>query len=104
MIALKAFLSSLGQVLRAPFTLAAVLTLTIITVLPFGLVMGSRLQSALNDQPPVMLGSEEIDADWWLEFRRHRGASTRHSRPRSLVLPRRCRTSAPCSMARRNDG
>ena len=71
MIALKTFFSSLGQVVRAPFTLAAVLILTIITVLPFGLVMGSRLQSALNDQPPVMLGSEEIDADWWLEFRRH---------------------------------
>ena len=42
-----------------------------LTAVPFGLVMGSRLQSALNDQPPVMLGSEEIDADWWLEFRRH---------------------------------
>jgi hypothetical protein len=48
-----------------------VLLLTVITVVPLGLVMGGRLQSALNDQPPVMLGSEEIDADWWLEFRRH---------------------------------
>lgn len=71
MIALAAFFSGAVQVLRAPFTLAAVLILTVITVLPFGLVMGGRLQSALNDQPPVMLGSEEIDADWWLEFRRH---------------------------------
>ncbi len=71
MIALGAFFSGLGQVVRAPLTVLAVLLLTFLTAVPFGLVMGSRLQSALNDQPPVMLGSEEIDADWWLEFRRH---------------------------------
>lgn len=71
MTALRAFVSGVGQVLRAPFTLAAVVVLTALTVLPFALVMGNRLQAALNDQPPVMLGSEEIDADWWLEFRRH---------------------------------
>lgn len=71
MIALGAFFSGLWQVIRAPFTLLAVLVITALTAVPFGLVMGSRLQTALNDQPPVMLGSEEIDADWWLEFRRH---------------------------------
>ena len=71
MIALGAFFSGLWQVIRAPFTVLAVLVITVLTAVPFGLVMGSRLQSALNDQPPVMLGSEEIDADWWLEFRRH---------------------------------
>lgn len=71
MMAFRAFAAGLGQVLRAPLTIAAVVVLTVITVLPFGLVMGSRLQSALNDQPPVMLGSEEIDADWWLEYRQH---------------------------------
>jgi hypothetical protein len=71
MIALAAFFSGLWQVIRAPFTLLAVLIITVVTAAPFGLVMGSRLQSALNEQPPVMLGSEEIDADWWLEFRRH---------------------------------
>lgn len=71
MIALRAFASGLGQVISAPFTVIAVLMLMVLTVLPFGLVMGGRLQAALNNQPPVMLGSEEIDADWWLEFRRH---------------------------------
>jgi hypothetical protein len=71
MIAVGAFFSGLWHVIRAPFTVMAVLILTVLTAVPFGLVMGSRLQSALNDQPPVMLGSEEIDADWWLEFRRH---------------------------------
>ena len=71
MIALGAFFSGLWQVIRAPLTLLAVLVITVLTAVPFGLVMGSRLQTALNDQPPVMLGSEEIDADWWLEFRRH---------------------------------
>lgn len=71
MSAVRAFISGIGQVSRSPFTIAAALGLTVITVLPLALVMGDRLQSALNDQPPVMLGSEEIDADWWLEFRRH---------------------------------
>jgi hypothetical protein len=71
MIGLGAFFSGLGRVIRAPFTFAAVLLLTVITVIPFGLVMGSRLQAELNGQPPIALGAEEIDADWWLEFRRH---------------------------------
>ena len=71
MIVLQAFFSGFGHVIRAPFTVLAVLVITVLTAVPFGLVMGSRLQTALNDQPPVILGSEEIDADWWLEFRRH---------------------------------
>jgi hypothetical protein len=71
MIAFGAFFSGLWQVIRAPFTVLAVLCITVLTAVPFGLVMGSRLQAELNNQPPVMLGSEEIDADWWLEFRRH---------------------------------
>lgn len=71
MNAVRAYVSGIAQVARAPFTVLAVVALTMITVLPFAVVMGGRLQTALNDQPPVMLGSEEIDADWWLEFRRH---------------------------------
>lgn len=71
MIACRAFLAGLIQVLRAPLTIAAVVALTVITVIPFAVIMGGRLQAALNDQPPVVLGSEEIDADWWLEYRRH---------------------------------
>lgn len=68
---LRALLDGLGLVARAPLVLAGVLLVTMAGAIPFGLVMGSRLQTALADQPPVMLGSEEIDADWWLEFRRH---------------------------------
>ena len=71
MIAFRAWFSGFGQVLRAPFTTVAVMLLTLLAAIPFGLVLGDRLQTALNDQPPIMLGSEEIDADWWLEFRRH---------------------------------
>jgi len=71
MIGFRAFFAGLGSVIRAPFTVAAVVALTVLTAVPFGLVMGSRLQAALNVQPPIVLGSEEIDADWWLEFRRH---------------------------------
>jgi hypothetical protein len=69
-IALSSFAAGLGRVLRAPGTVAGAIALTLVTAVPFGLVMGQQLQSALNDQPPVMLGSEEIDADWWLEYRR----------------------------------
>jgi hypothetical protein len=71
MTAIRAFLSGLGAVMRAPLTVAAACLLTFITAVPFALVMGERVQHALNDQPPIVLGSEEIDADWWLEFRRH---------------------------------
>jgi hypothetical protein len=71
MTAVRAFAFGIGSVLRAPLTVLAVCVLTFITALPFAFVMGDRLQRALNDQPPIMLGSEEIDADWWLEFRRH---------------------------------
>jgi len=71
MLAVRALASGVGQVARAPLTFAGVVLLTALTALPFAVVMGGRLQSALNEQPPVMLGSEEIDADWWLEFRRH---------------------------------
>ena len=71
MTAIGAFISGIGAVVRAPLTVAAACLLTFITALPFALVMGERVQHALNDQPPIVLGSEEIDADWWLEFRRH---------------------------------
>lgn len=37
--------------------------------LPFGVVLGARLQSSLANQPPIALGSGEIDPEWWLEFR-----------------------------------
>lgn len=71
MTALSAFFSGLGAAIRAPLTVAAACVLTFITAIPFALVMSERVQHALNDQPPIVLGSEEIDADWWLEFRRH---------------------------------
>lgn len=70
-LAMRALASGVGQVARAPFTFAGVVLLTALTALPFAVMMGDRLQSALNQQPPVVLGAEEIDADWWLEFRRH---------------------------------
>ncbi len=71
MNAIRAFVSGLGAVLRAPLTVIAAAVLTFVTAIPFALVLGERVQRALDDQPPIMLGSEEIDADWWLEFRRH---------------------------------
>ena len=71
MTPVRAFVEGAGAVLRAPLVLAGVLIITMAAAVPFGAVMSTRLQSALANQPPVTLGSEEIDADWWLEFRRH---------------------------------
>jgi hypothetical protein len=71
MIAVRSWFEGAGAVLRAPLVLAGVLLITMLAAVPFGAVMSTRLQSALANQPPVTLGSEEIDADWWLEFRRH---------------------------------
>ena len=39
--------------------------------IPFGLILGSQLQAELAVQQPVSQGMNEIDPEWWLEFREH---------------------------------
>jgi hypothetical protein len=56
---------------RVPSLLLAVCILTVAAALPFGLVLGTRVQTSLAHQPPIDLGAEEIDAEWWMEFRAH---------------------------------
>jgi hypothetical protein len=51
--------------------LLVVLVATLLTVAPFGLVLGREIQSALAHQPAIDLAAQEIDAEWWLEYRRH---------------------------------
>jgi hypothetical protein len=69
--AVRAFASGLRAVVGAPGLLLVVLFATLLTVAPFGVVLGREIQSALAHQPPIDLAAQEIDAEWWLEYRRH---------------------------------
>ena len=70
---MRAALASLGtgagRVLRAPGVLVVVWVCTVAAALPFALVLGGQLQTALAHQPPIDLAAEEINADWWREYR-----------------------------------
>lgn len=69
--ATRSLADGLWTVARAPALVAGVLLVTLASVVPFGLMLGTRLQTALANQPPVSRGSGEIDPEWWLEFRAH---------------------------------
>lgn len=69
--ALRAFGHGLRTVITAPALLIAVTAVSMLAVLPFGLVLGSQLRAALANRQPVYLGPAEIDAEWWLVFREH---------------------------------
>jgi hypothetical protein len=69
--AVRSLADGLWMVFRAPILVAGIVIVTMTAALPFGAVLGSRLQEALANQPPIELGSGEIDADWWVEFRAH---------------------------------
>ena len=69
MTALRSFLDGLWQVVRAPGLILVVAFVTLVTMLPFALVLGERLRDALGHQPPINLDAEEIDAEWWMEYR-----------------------------------
>ena len=71
MTALRAFRDGIWMVVRAPGLVILVTCLTLGAMLPFALALGDRLRDALGNQPPIDLDAEEIDADWWLEFRAH---------------------------------
>lgn len=66
---LRALGSGLRTVITAPALLIVVTTASVLLVLPFGLVLGSQLRTALANRQPVYLGTAEIDAEWWLAFR-----------------------------------
>ena len=69
--AARALAAGLWMVARAPFLVTGVLLITLATAVPFGLVLGARLQTALANQPPISRDAGEIDPEWWMEFRAH---------------------------------
>ena len=68
--ALRAFGRGVAAVLLAPHLVLAALLVTLLAAAPFAAWLGVTLQEAM---PPEGLtpSSAEIDAEWWLEFRRH---------------------------------
>lgn len=69
--AARSLAAGLWQVLRAPILVIVVVVMTMAAAAPFGAMLGSKLQESLANQPPIALGSGEIDAEWWAEFRAH---------------------------------
>jgi hypothetical protein len=67
----RALIQGLADVVKAPFMLIAIATLTMAIALPFAAVLQSRLQQSLSVQPHVSLAETEIDPEWWMEFREH---------------------------------
>ena len=55
--AVRSFAAGLWTVLRAPILVIVVVVTTMAAAAPFGAVLGSRLQEALANQPPIALGS-----------------------------------------------
>lgn len=68
---MRALAQGVAAVAAAPFVLALAVGATLLTALPFAFVVGSRLQTALAHQPAIDLAAQEIDAEWWMEYRRH---------------------------------
>jgi hypothetical protein len=69
--ALRAFAVGLQTTLMAPLLVAGITLATVASVVPFGVVLGSRLQTSLSQQQPVSAVSTDIDPEWWMEYRAH---------------------------------
>ena len=63
-----ALIGGLGDVVRAPALIIAAVVAMLVIAVPFGTVLGVRLQHSLAHRQPVAQGAIEIDADWWQEF------------------------------------
>ena len=66
---IRALIGGFGDVLRAPALILAAVAAMLVIAVPFGAVLGVRLQQSLAQQQPVSQGATEIDAEWWQEFR-----------------------------------
>lgn len=71
MTSLRALGGGLMQVLVSPLVVIAALVAMLAAAVPFALVVGSELQTALSNQQPINLDAGEIDPDWWVEYRNH---------------------------------
>jgi hypothetical protein len=63
-----ALIGGLSDVVRAPALIIAAVVAMLVIAVPFGAVLGVRLQHSLAHRQPVAQGAIEIDADWWQEF------------------------------------
>ncbi|HUQ86713.1 MAG TPA: hypothetical protein VM096_04085 [Vicinamibacterales bacterium] len=61
------------RVLASPLLIAAAIVAMLLITVPFAFVVGSQLQGALSNQPPINRDAGEIDPEWWFEFRQHAG-------------------------------
>lgn len=68
---LKALGGGLLHVLASPPIVAAAVFAMLVVAIPFALVVGSELQTALSNQQPISLDAGEIDPEWWHEYREH---------------------------------
>ena len=68
---MRALIDGLGDVLRAPALVIASVAAMLIIAVPFGAVLGVRVQQSLSHQQPIAHDATEIDADWWQEFLEH---------------------------------
>ena len=57
--------------LASPLLVLAAMLAMLAAAAPFALVVGSELQTALSNQPPISLDAGEIDPEWWVEYREH---------------------------------
>lgn len=70
--AARAAVQGLSAALRAPGLLLAIVLITIVAAVPFAIAVERPVMDSLAAQPPVpAISASEIDAEWWLEFRRH---------------------------------
>jgi hypothetical protein len=70
---LKALGGGLVRVMVSPLLVAGAAAAMLLVTVPFALIVGSELQTALANQPPISRDAGEIDPEWWFEFREHAG-------------------------------
>jgi hypothetical protein len=70
--------------IRAPGLLLTILLVAMLSAIPFAFAIEPAGMESLALQPPAALGSSEIDAEWWMEFRRQASGLARTFTPAIL--------------------
>jgi hypothetical protein len=65
---LTAFRDGWGRVLRAPMVLGGVFLLTLLAVVPFGLVLEQRIQASLGQSLDAQTMAGGVNSEWWDRF------------------------------------
>ena len=69
-----AWLDGWKRVARAPWILAGVMTLTVVSAIPFAIVMQSLVTAHLDRSLVAVEVADGVDYDWWQEFLSSQGA------------------------------